>query len=238
MTLIEVMVVLALVMFMIAGAVRGFRALSRSDVRVTAAKLSGAMKYLFDRASTTGRVHRLVIDLDKGEYYAEVTDDTYYLPRDKETDESRALDAEAAQKEKEQQDKQAQEKTEADQFAIGSPGNKYQMSRYQPQEWKPKRPKWQPFKESAIRPVKITNAKVADVYTPRLLDPMTTGKAYVYFFPLGFTEPAWIHISDRKGEGSFTLALHPLTGMVRVYDQYVAAPVQQQIDDEGNEVTQ
>lgn len=231
------MVVLGLVVIMVASVVQGFRTLSRSDVRVTAAKLSGAMKYLFDRASTTGRMHRLVIDLDKGEYYAEVTDDSYYLPREKETDESRLLDAEAAQKDKEEEAKRAKEAAEADPFGTGG-GGKYQMSRYLPQVWKPKRPKWQPFKESAIRPVKVTSAKIASVFTPRLLEPMTTGKAYVYFFPLGFTEAAWIHVSDRKGESFFTLALHPLTGMVRVYDQYVAAPVQRQIDDEGNEVGQ
>jgi general secretion pathway protein H len=234
MTLIEVMVVLGLVSLMIAASVRGFRALSRSDVRVTAAKLSGAMKYLFDRASTTGRVHRLVVDLDKGEYYAEVTDNTYYLPREKETEESRALDAERALVEKEEEDKRAKAEAQADPFGTGA--GKYQMSRYMPKEWKPKRPKWQPFRESAIRPVKIKNAKVASVYTPRMLDPMSTGKAYVYFFPLGFTEAAWLHVADKNGEGSFTLALHPLTGMVKVYDQYVAPPLQRQVDDLGNEV--
>lgn len=231
-TLLEVLIVLGLVSVMIGVAVRGFRTLTRSDVRASTAKLAGAMKYLFDRASATGRVHRLVIDLDQGMYSAEVTDDSFFLPRDKETDETRFRESEEREKERLEEERRA--KAEGD-FAGGA-ASKYQLSKYMPTEWKPKRPKFLPIKESVIKPVKVKNAKIADVFSPRLLDPMTTGKAYIYFFPLGFTEAAWIHISDPKGQGFFTLALHPLTGGVKVYSEYVAAPIQQ-VDDEGNLVT-
>ena len=58
-TLIEVMVAMALVAMMVAGAVVGLRSLAKSDLRATASHMAGAIRYLFDRASTTGRVHRL-----------------------------------------------------------------------------------------------------------------------------------------------------------------------------------
>lgn len=228
-TLLEVMIVLGLVSVLIAGAVRGFRSLTRSEVRAATAKIAGAMKYLFDRASTTGRIHRLVFDLDEGTYYAEVTDDKFYLPREKESDETRAKEAEAIAKEAE-----AKAREESN---LGG-GQQYDISKYMPTEWRPKRAKFQGFKETAVRKVTVKQAKVASVFTPRLAEPMSSGKAFVYFFPLGFTESAMIHVSDKKGEGFFTLVLHPLTGQVKVYDRWVDPPVERLYDDAGEEVPQ
>ena len=74
---------------LIAGlSMRGFRSLAKSDLRTSRRRnLSGAMRYLFDRASTTGKFHRLVIDVDEGRYWAEVSDDRFYMPREPETEE-------------------------------------------------------------------------------------------------------------------------------------------------------
>ena len=62
-TLIEVIVVLAIIGLIMGLGVRGMRSLAKSDLRESSAHLSGAMRYLFDRASTTGKIHRLVIDM-------------------------------------------------------------------------------------------------------------------------------------------------------------------------------
>ena len=40
------------------------------------------MRYLFDRASVTGKIHRIVIDMETGMYWAEVSDDRFYIPRE------------------------------------------------------------------------------------------------------------------------------------------------------------
>ncbi len=50
---------------------------------------------------------------------------------------------------------------------------------------------------------------------------VTTGKAYVYFFPQGFATKAAIHISDGKDK-KFTIAIHPLTGQSYAAQTYVA----------------
>lgn len=251
-TLLELMVALAIVALITGASVRGLRVLSRSNVRDAASKMSGAMRYLFDRASTTGRVHRLVIDFDQGTYYAEVSDDAFYLPRDPETDISRAAEIETLAKEQEERRKKAAEQNAAASAYATDPSSDsasggfasslfagfargpVDPSKYQPTEWKPKRPQFQPFRESAARPVKLGRVKVLSLYTPRMADPVTHGKGYVYFFPLGFTEAAWVSVGDDKGEGAFTLALHPLTGRVKVYSRYVEPPLAKPVDDEGN----
>jgi len=80
-TLIEILVVLAIVGILAGLSIRGLRSLARSDLRASVSHLSGAIRYLFDRASTTGQYHRLVIDIETGRYWAEVSDDMFYLPR-------------------------------------------------------------------------------------------------------------------------------------------------------------
>ena len=65
------------------------------------------MRYLFDRASTTGKIHRLVIDLNEGRYWAEVSDDKFYIPREAESAEAVA-GAARRKRPKQDEDEEAQ----------------------------------------------------------------------------------------------------------------------------------
>src|SRR5215467_13217858 len=107
-TLIELMMTLVIVALITGGAVRGFRSLAKSDLRAGTAHLSGAIRYLFDRASTTGKYHRLVIDLNEGRYWAEVSDDKFYVPREAES----AVDRRRREEEEAKQDEEDKRKAE------------------------------------------------------------------------------------------------------------------------------
>ncbi len=231
MTLIELMVVLALVAMVVAGVARGMRSLARTDLRTSATKLSGAMRYLFDRASTTGRVHRLVIDLDAGRFWAEVSDGRVLQAHEREDDDAR----------KKELEKLAEEITAAkakeESAASESRASSVSLAAYQPEEFKPKRAKFDAFKETAVRPVTLsTKVQVTSVFTPRLADPLSSGKGYVYFFPLGQTEAAYVHLREKHSDAFYTLILHPLTGKVQIHNSYVEPPVREQFDDEGNRI--
>jgi hypothetical protein len=225
------MLVLGLVALLTGSVVVGFRSYTKSELRGGAAKLAGAIRYLFDRASTTGKVHRLVFDFEEGKYWAEVSDDRFFMPRERETEESRESDAEQIAKEEE-------EKKEAAERGASSEESEYDIdpSRYQPTEWKPKRANFAMFKEQALKVVTLKNAKLAGLFTPRYREPVTTGHGYLYFFPLGQTEPAIVHLSDEDGTTFYSLLIHPLNGKVKVQAGYVAPRVEQQYDDEGNEI--
>jgi general secretion pathway protein H len=223
-TLLELLVVLALLGLVMAMAVRGVRSFANSDLRASSTKMAGAIRYLFDRASTTGRIHRLVIDFEQGRYWAEVSDDRLYMARERETDQSRAAEAEATAKE----DEEAKRQEEEGEAAID-------ITRYQPQEFRPKRARFEAFKEMAVKAVQIKGGvKIAGLFTPRLAEPMAAGQGYIYFFPMGLTEAAQVYLSDSKQETFYTLVVHPLTGRVTVHNSYIAAPVDVQYDDEGN----
>jgi general secretion pathway protein H len=214
-TLIEVMIAMALVALMVVAGVVGVRSLAKSDLRSTATRMAGAIRYLFDRASTTGRVHRLVLDFETGKYWAEVTDDAFILGAGKETEDTRKREAEKIAKEEEAQ-RIADEK---DAFY----GNQI-PSRYLPKPFVPKRAKFDAFREMAVKPITLRSSVMfADIYTPRLALPLTEGKGYLYFFPMGMTEAAVIHLSDKKAETFYTLIVHPLTGRVSVKNSFVAA---------------
>jgi len=230
-TLIELLVALAIIALVSGAAVVGMRRVMRTEIRTAATKLSGAMRYLFDRASVTGRVHRLVVDLDEGKYWAEVSDDRYTLPGERETDESRLKEAEEIAAEQE-------ERKRLDELAAAAGSDtSVDVTKYLPEEFRPKRARFSAFKEMAVKPIEVkSGVKLAGLFTPRLAEPMSTGQGFIYFFPLGLAEAAMLTLTDETGETVYTLQLHPLTGRVRVVNQRLDPPVEERFDDEGNKV--
>jgi general secretion pathway protein H len=222
------MIVLAIVALITVVTVTGLRSLFKSDLRATATRMAGSIRYLFDRASTTGRVHRLVLDFDNGKYWAEVSEDQFILGAGKETEESRKKEAEKIAKEE-------KAKLEAAEREAAY-GTSQIPKRYMPKPFMPKRAKWDAFRETTVKPITLKSGVVmADIYTPRLLKPLAEGKGYVYFFPMGMTEAAVIHLSDGK-KTFYSLIVHPLTGRVSVKNSYVEANTVDQVDDTGKAV--
>ena len=218
--------VISLIALVVGSVGAGFRALAKSDLRSSAAKMAGAVRYLFDRASTTGKVHRLVLDMDKDRYWAEVSDDRFIMAGGRETEASRKLEADKLAKEAADAKKLADEKTGLDEM----------QARYKPEPFRPKRARFDAFKEMVVKPVDLKGALIADVYTPRLAEPLEAGKAFIYFFPLGMTEAAIVHLTDKKGDTVYSLVVHPLTGRVQIKNSYVPPPLEKQFDDEGKEI--
>ena len=218
--------VVVLIALVVGSAATGLRSLAKSDLRSSAAKMAGAIRYLFDRASTTGKVHRLVLDIDKGRYWAEVSDDHFIMAGGRETEDSRKKEADKLAKEAEDAKKRAEEKLGLDEL----------QARYKPEEFRPKRAQFGAFKETVVKPVDLKGALIADIYTPRLAEPLNAGQGFIYFFPLGMTEAAIVHLSDKKRDAVYSLVVHPLTGRVQIKNFYVEPPLQKQFDDEGKEI--
>jgi general secretion pathway protein H len=228
-TLLEMMIVLALVALLTGSVVIGFRAFTKSELRGSSAKLAGAIRYLFDRASATGKMHRLVLDFDEGKYWAEASDDRFFAPRERETDESREKEVEA-----EAELAKARAEGRVDENGEVTSGDEIDPSRYQPTEWKPKKARFEKFAEKSLKTVELKGGiKLAGLFTARYARPISTGKGYLYFFPLGQTEPAVVHISDEEGQTFYSLLVHPLNGRVQITAGYVEPRVDEQFDDEG-----
>lgn len=205
-TLIELLVGMAIMALIMGSAIYGVRALARSDLRGTSSKLAGAIRYCFDRSITTGGYFRIVLDLDNNKYWAERSDERMYLVRGKEESpgKGKAFDQEAADKKKAEEEAKEKERYE----------NSNQLAASLQPPPKPRRAKFQTFKDAALPVVTMKATKLFDMYTPRQREPYTTGKAYLYFFPDGHTERAVIRLND--GDEFYSLVVHPLTGRVEV----------------------
>jgi general secretion pathway protein H len=239
-TLIEIIVVIAILALVAGLGVSGVRRLAMSDLRNSSAQMSGAIRYLFDRASTTGKVHRLVIDMNDGKYWAEVSDDKFYVPHEAESETELRRREEKEVEEDEEKRRKEEERARDDQArGTSTASSSFDLSKLEIGDFKPRRARFAAFSSLALKPVSVKKAKIRSVYTPRVTDALTTGRAYIYFFPLGQTEPAIVTLSDPKESAFYSLVVHPITGRVRIYNEEIRPPVSRdQVDDEGTRVVQ
>jgi general secretion pathway protein H len=243
-TLIEVMVALMIVALIATIGVKGFRTVTKSSLREGSSHMAGAIRFLFDRASITGKYHRLVIDLNEGRYWAEVSDDRFYAPNQAESEPERRKreEKEDAVEEEERKRKEKQQLlygSNSSSSSSASSSSSFDMSKMEVGEFRPRRARFAAFKETALKPVTLKKeVRIKSVYTPRMTDPVTAGRAYLYFYPLGQTEPAVITLTDKTGESVFSLVVHPITGRVRIYNEEVKPNLGVRYDDDGNQVVQ
>jgi general secretion pathway protein H len=239
-TLIEVLIALLVVSLIVTIGVKGFRTVTKSNLRESTSHMSGAIRYLFDRASITGKYYRLVIDLTDGKYWPEVSDDKFYAPNqaESEADRRKREEKEVAADEEERKRQEKQQMLYGNGSGSSSSPTSFDMSKLEVGEFRPKRARFAAFKETALKPVTLKKLKIKSVYTPRMIEPVTTGRAYLYFYPLGQTEPAIITLTDVTGESVYSLVVHPITGKVRIYNQEVQPTIGVRYDDEGNQVQQ
>jgi general secretion pathway protein H len=237
-TLIEVMLVVTIAAVLVGLSVRGLRTLRKADLRESSAQLSGAMRYLFDRASTTGKIHRIVIDMESGMYWAEVSDDRFYIPREESEEQLREREDKEAAEDEEEAQKRERAAKDAERGKGPGANSSFDLSKLDVADFRPKRARFASFKDMALKPVKLKKVKIRSVYTPRVTDPLTSGRAYVYFFPLGQTEPAIITLSNIDSDDAiYSLVVHPITGRIRIYNEEVQPPRgRQRTDDEGTQV--
>jgi general secretion pathway protein H len=223
-TLLEILVVTAIMGALMSAALVSARNIGRSSLRSQAFQMSAAIRYCYDRAVTTNGYYRLVLDFDNNKYWAERSDERVLLGRQKEKSPGKgvALDVDALEKERD--GKVAEEEAE-----MRSRGQGLGIALEPPP--RAKRAKFASFTDAAIQPVVLKRARLMDAYTPRQQEPYKKGKAYLYFFPDGHTERALIHLADQDGEQFFTLRVSPLTGQVTVHTG--EETVDKNFDEEG-----
>ena len=211
-SLIEIMVVVAIVGVVTGGTIVSFRSIAKSELRSSASKLAAAIRYSYDRSISTGAYYRLHLNLD---------DQTYQLERS----ETRVLlwGSEDAGKNGRGRDRDAEDK-QNEQDERRSQGSGLAAELLPPPS--PRRPKFTQYKDATVPKVTLRHVKILDLYTPRQPEPYRAGHAYLHFFPDGHTERAIIHLgTDAADSDQYTLRVYGLTGRVEVLPGRVAPPV-------------
>ena len=82
--MIEIMVVVAIIGLMMGAVTLTVRNVGRSRLRSAASRTAATLRFAFDRATMTGNYLRLVLDLDKGEIWLEISEDRVSLGKGRE----------------------------------------------------------------------------------------------------------------------------------------------------------
>ncbi|MFP4599040.1 MAG: Tfp pilus assembly protein FimT/FimU [Persicimonas sp.] len=200
MTIIELMMVMAIAAGLMAMSVYTVGALSASDLRDEAMRMTSSMKYTWTRAAVNGAQYRMVIDLDEGSYHTEVTDAPVVREMPNLGSDEGVLPEEVAEKERRKSASSSNlfDDGESDPFGIHQA------------------PTYEQVEDGAIEPHTFKEGvSIEEVHVAYQDRPITSGKVAVNFFPDGFQQPVIIVLTG--GEDDFySLVNEPLTGRIRL----------------------
>lgn len=196
MTMIELLVVLFIVAGLLVGGVLLFNQMTRAALKQQSLRVAGVVKYTYGQAAIQQRYHRLVIDLDSGDYWVESAGEESPGGPPAIPEPSLIGGPEEAQAPKAAR-RRGYDSDDAE-------GSVFGLSR----------PSYQPKEDMILKRKKLEgNIKFFSVLTPQSERPITSGKATITFFPNGFVERSQIILTDGD-EGYMTMEIAPLTGKV------------------------
>lgn len=208
-TLVEVTVAVAVAATATAVAVAAVNSLTNASLHSTAIDLTGAIKFCYDRAIMERRTERLSIDMDKGLWWIDFTDEPFSLSRERlsgrEGDKVDPTDEEGEEDRPSTRRSIFQRASEDEEVNAALEGG--QAIRFAPDS--------EVSAPKAISP----DVRISKVWTGHQEEAFTSGVAHIHFFSGGWTEPAQIELTD--GDEFVTLKIYPLTGRVRTYDREI-----------------
>ncbi|MGB5812742.1 MAG: prepilin-type N-terminal cleavage/methylation domain-containing protein [Polyangiales bacterium] len=212
-TLIEVILVIAIMAVVVSGATFGIGALTRTRLRSASYRVMSAAQYAYNRSITNGTTTRLQFDFDKHTMAVEETETPVTIANYEQLEEETgdAVDPwELARARIEKPLDSAPVRTSA--FSPITTPSGTPIKRYQPQAL-------------------ADGVEVHAIVTPRDAEPRTEGEGAVYFFPGGATEHTVVQLKDNN-DNIYSIEIHPLTGKGRILP-YAYEPLGE-LDEEGD----
>jgi type II secretory pathway pseudopilin PulG len=221
MTVLELMIVLAILGLSLVLVRGGIRVLTRADMVENATELSAVMRRASQLAIEHGDVHRVILDLDKQTYSVEVCQGATAIQRNELIT---ATDAEEKKKAIERA-KARIETLPNDAFAAGDPEEAAKRTASLAGHHMADRtciPATDSVTGDAVGKgwTRELNAgkgiKFKQIYVQHRDDPAKAGQVAIYFFPQGSSEKAVIEVTD--GSEVFSVLVYGLTGRVELVD--------------------
>ncbi len=186
-TLVELMIVVAIVGLLGAMVVPAVESITGADARKAAGELAGAMRYMFDTAALRHATCRLALDLDRRSWRAECAPGPTGASADP-----------------------AREREEAARLAARFPDEQDpEMRRLLA------RTAFGRFEDRLVKERELPGkAGFGPIHLEGQRDAVEQGVAYVHFFPGGQAQRAWVPVVD--GSNRYTVVVEPFTGRARV----------------------
>jgi general secretion pathway protein H len=207
-TLLEVIVVVIILAVAASGLSLSIGALTRTNLRSSAARVASAVRYAYNRALINGTTVRIAFDLPGSSFSIEEAHGRVTLAR---ADDERRLESADGEGGEEMvaadpwvaAQARIQEAIKpslgASPFGALKSSSGSVLKRYQ--------------KIELGRRVQLVKLLV-----PHEPAPKDAGRGAIHFVPGGHSEHAVVHLSDGSG-GIFSVEVHPLTGKCRVYSE-------------------
>jgi prepilin-type N-terminal cleavage/methylation domain-containing protein len=242
MTLIEMMIVIAIIGGFAYIAASGFRMVTKADLVDDASRLSAIMKRTSQLATTTGEIHRLVLDFEHKRFSVEACEGSSTVGRAKvaapalsEQQRTSALDM--ARERLQQQNMLAAQalpsSPEADMARAAALAGQHVGDTA-----------CKPVSESTLSGDAEGRAlsgslraekgiKFREVWVQHLDESVTADTVAIHFFPIGSAEKAIVELTD--GSVTFSILVFGLTGRIELLDGEVQHPDEHMMRDaEGN----
>ena len=244
-TLIEILIVLAIMGLMLTAAGLSMGTAGQAEIVRATNQVASTMRFAFDKSRVSGTHMRIKISFTERSFTLQAAGEAMYLPATDRDGEIVVRDEDDVEEQKERDERAAERYNrsltgqlmqQVQSGAAGAPADPNDPG-YNPYAVEakavPRRttPLFDAFEnegglkglgEPVIFPEEV---EILAVRTESDPEPITEGEAYLYFFPQGRTQMAYIHMRDKDGdeEDSYTITIQPLTGKVEVHDGLVKA---------------
>lgn len=221
-TLVEMTITVAILALAAAVVIPAVSNITRAELRATSSKVAGLIRSTYDAACLEGQIHRLTFDFEKSRIEVTATSQVLAFEPDSNVlaeaakmdastsafnDLAQALSAEIAEQRAEAGDESEPSAVGA-LFGINSLAGMGGMADEEA------------FGEGAGALDLAEGVHLLDVWVQGMDEPQNEGKAYLYFFPHGYTQEALIHIEDDGGR-VFTVKVAALTAKTAILAEYV-----------------
>lgn len=208
-TLLEVGIGLALLALLMAVAVPAMGALSGAQLKEQSQLMAGAIRDVYARTALAGKSARMVLDLEQESWWVEEAPNVARVHREKlrtDSDGKGALDPLDDRLERIEQD--TTDEKERAQLELLAP------------------PQWKAVEGDYGQPTRFPgDVRFKRVWIEHLDEPFENGQVALYFFPGGFTEEAFLTLTDDdEGDRTLSLVVSSLTGEVSVESEEPRIP--------------
>jgi len=222
-TLIELSIALAIVAVLFSAVVITAGALTGTKAKSSAAELAGVIRSLYDSAGLRGKTCRLVFQLPTAKqegpvrYWAECAAGNVTTSR--------------ARDELLQQDRQKLAELASRPQSSPPTARPTSSSTYQPnlqdlmaqeRDRVEAAARFSIYTAPEITARQLPSAVKLSVWTKHQREAVSSGIAYLYFFPQGFTEKAMIFVG--QGSNVWTISVQPLTGKAIIVGEQLEVP--------------
>ncbi|AKQ67625.1 General secretion pathway protein H [Myxococcus hansupus] len=226
-TLIEISIAIIIVAILFSAAVMGIGSITGAKAKGSAGELAGLIRSLYDSAALRGQTCRLVFEIpdpkseEPTRYHAECAEGGITTSRDRDE----MLRADNTERERAARNKGSGRDERRNYLSSGGIGTNAPSAQELLEGEKLR-------VENASRYSAYTSEEVpsrqlppdvkVSVWTRNQREPVESGVAYLYFFPQGYTEKAYVYV--QQGDNVWTLDVSPLTGKVNIVAEALEVP--------------